>query len=189
MADDAADRDQSERPALSTLFIAFATVALSGFGGVLPWTRRMIVDRRRWLTAEEFNDAYALCNFLPGPNVVNFAVVFGARIAGPPGAAAALAGLVGPPVVLAVILAALYARFGDAAIIQGALRGVAPAAAGLMIATAIKMSQPLFRRGLGPAPIVIVGLVLVIGVLRWPLAWVILVALPSSVALVFWWRR
>jgi chromate transporter len=191
MADDALDggRPALERPRLMTLFAAFATVALSGFGGVLPWTRRMIVDRRRWMSAEEFNDAYALCNFLPGPNVVNFAVVFGARIAGPRGAAAALVGLVGPPVVLAIVFGALYAQFGDAASVRGILNGLAPAAAGLMIGTAVKMAEPLFRRGFGSAPIVIGSLVVAVGVLRWPLVWVIIIALPLSVALAWWWRR
>src|SRR5262245_35882867 len=131
MADDVIEVDR-QRPSLVALFTAFATVALSGFGGVLPWTRRMIVEQRKWMTAEEFNDAYALCNFLPGPNVVNFAVVFGDRIAGPRGAVAALFGLVGPPVTLVLLFGVLYARFGEAAVVQGLLRGLAPAAAGLM---------------------------------------------------------
>jgi chromate transporter len=184
-----ADGPQPKRAGLAALFAAFATVSLSGFGGVLPWTRRMIVEQRQWMTAEEFNDAYALCNFLPGPNVVNFSVVFGSRIAGIPGALAALFGLIGPPVVIVLILAALYAQFGDATFVRGVLGGIAPAAAGLMIATAIKMSEPLFRSGLGPAPAVVAALVVAVGVLRLPLAWVVLAALPISVALAWWWRR
>lgn len=183
------DGPTPKRAGLTALFVAFATVSLSGFGGVLPWTRRMIVERRQWMTAEEFNDAYALCNFLPGPNVVNFSVVFGARIGGPMGALAALVGLIGPPVAIVIVLGALYAQLGDVAVVRGILSGVAPAAAGLLIATAVKMSEPLFRRGLGPAPLVVAAVVVAVGVVRWPLGWVVLVALPVSVALAWWWRR
>src|SRR5579875_3383114 len=84
-------------PTLSELFIAFATVALAGFGGVLAWSRRMMVEERRWLTPEQFNEAYALCAFLPGGNILNFAVIFGARARGAAGAAASLGGLLAPP--------------------------------------------------------------------------------------------
>ena len=80
------------RPKLSELFRAFVIVSISGFGGALPWARRMIVEQRRWMTAEEFNEAFALSQFLPGPNVVNFSVVFGSRFGGAPGAAVALPG-------------------------------------------------------------------------------------------------
>src|SRR5499427_11075454 len=102
-----------KRPSLSELFRAFAIVSVSGFGGALPWARRMIVDQRGWMTAEEFNEAFALSQFLPGPNVVNFSVVFGSRFGGAPGAAVALAGLMGPPLLIVTILAILYARYGD----------------------------------------------------------------------------
>jgi chromate transporter len=76
-------------PTLLELFLAFALISLCGFGGVLAWSRRMLVEERKWMTPEEFNDAYALCQFLPGPNVVNLSVVFGRRIRGPVGAAVA----------------------------------------------------------------------------------------------------
>jgi chromate transporter len=176
-------------PTLAALFVAFLTVSLSGFGGVLPWARRMIVEQRRWMTADEFNDAYALCNFLPGPNIVNFSVVFGSRFRGPAGALVALTGLLGPPVAIVLVLGTLYARFGDVAYVRGFLAGIAPAAAGLMIATALKMAEPMLRRGAGPAPVIVATAIVAIGVLRWPLAWVLLVLVPLSIALAWWWRR
>jgi chromate transporter len=83
------------QPSIAELFTAFAAISLSGFGGVLAWARRIIVERRRWFTAEQFNEAFALCAFLPGGNMVNFAVIFGARMRGPLGVLAALAGLLG----------------------------------------------------------------------------------------------
>src|SRR5258708_16609630 len=85
------------RPSLSELFIAYALISLYGFGGVLAWSRRMMVDERRWLTPEQFNETYALCSFLPGPNIVNFSVIFGSRIRGPLGVLIALVGLLRPP--------------------------------------------------------------------------------------------
>src|SRR5262245_24488594 len=100
------------QPKLSELFRAFAIVSISGFGGGLQLARRMMAEQRGWMTAEEFNEAFALSQFLPGPNVVNFSVVFGSRFGGAPGAAVALAGLMGPPLVIVTILAILYARFG-----------------------------------------------------------------------------
>src|SRR5476651_1020238 len=90
----------TERPSLSELFRAFAVVSVSGFGGTLPWARRKIVEQKCWMTSEEFNEAFALSQFLPGPNVVNFSVVFGSRFGGAAGAAVALAGLMGPPLVI-----------------------------------------------------------------------------------------
>src|SRR6202008_2019333 len=84
-------------PRLSELFIAYAIISLYGFGGVLAWSRRMMVEERRWLSSEQFNEAYALCAFLPGPNIVNFSVIFGSRVRGPLGGLTALVGLLGPP--------------------------------------------------------------------------------------------
>src|SRR5262252_140647 len=121
------------RPKLSELFRAFAIVSVSGFGGALPWARRMIVDQRGWMTAEEFNEAFALSQFLPGPNVVNFSVVFGSRFGGAAGAAVALAGLMGPPLIIVTVLGFLYARFGDIEVLSRILSGIAAAATGLLI--------------------------------------------------------
>src|ERR1700761_4079919 len=84
---------QPPQPTLAELFVAFATISLSGFGGVLAWSRRLMVEERKWLTAEQFNEVYALCSFLPGGNIINFSVVFGARFGGVRGALASMAGL------------------------------------------------------------------------------------------------
>src|SRR3977135_1216682 len=94
-------------PGLVALFTAFATLSLRGCGGGLVWARRGIVAQHRWMTPDEFNETYALCHFLPGPNVVNLAVVFGSRFRGIPGAIAAFAGLLGPPLIVVTMLAAL----------------------------------------------------------------------------------
>jgi chromate transporter len=175
-------------PALLDLFVAFALVSLCGFGGVLAWSRRMLVEQRGWMTADEFNEAYALCQFLPGPNVVNLSVVFGRRIRGVPGAAVALLGLLGPPFVIVTLIAAAYAQWGEIAALQRMLLGVAAAAVGLIFGTCAKMALPLFKDRLGLAPLVALATFVSIGVLRWPLYGALAVLVPLSIAIA-WVRR
>src|SRR5712672_1331603 len=109
-ASPAPDIPTSTPPGLIALFVAFAKMSLAGFGGVLVWARRGIVDQHRWMTADEFNETFALCHFLPGPNVVNLSVVFGSRFRGIPSGVAPFAGLLGPLVVIVTVHAALYAH-------------------------------------------------------------------------------
>ena len=175
------------RPDLNELFVAFVKVALSGFGGALPWARRMIVERKKWMTAQEFNEAFALSQFLPGPNVVNFSVVFGARFGGVAGAAAAFFGLMLPPLAIVVVLAALYARYGDLAALGRILSGVTCAAVGLLIAVVAKMAMPLFAKRLDWAPLIAIVAFIGVAILRWPLPYVFLGLAPVSIALA--WTR
>jgi chromate transporter len=171
------------------LFVAFSLISVYGFGGVLYWSRRMMVDEREWMTAEEFNEAYALCNFLPGPNIVNFSVVFGRQVRGPVGALMAMLGLLGPPFLLVTVLGLLYAHYGEIAVLQRVLAGVAAAAAGLTISTAIKMAGPLLRTRPGLAHALATAAFIAVGVLRWPLYWVLGVLVPCGVAVAWWMRR
>ncbi|HKS61344.1 MAG TPA: chromate transporter [Xanthobacteraceae bacterium] len=175
-------------PSLSELFRAFFSMALHGFGGVLPWARRAIVDEKRWMTAQEFNEAFAVSQFLPGANVVNLAVIFGGRLHGAAGAAVALAGLLLPPMAIVLTLGALYGRYGDIDALQRVLGGVAAAAAGLIGAIVIKMAQPLLREGVPALAVAAAGFAAV-GVMRWPLPYVLLVLVPLSIALSWWARR
>src|SRR5271170_8258691 len=141
-------------PTLTELFIAFATISLSGFGGVLAWSRRMMVEERKWLTPEQFNETYAVCAFLPGGNILNFSVIFGSRLRGPLGGLAASVGLMGPPVLLVMFIGAIYAHYGDVPALRRMLTGVASAAAGLLMATVAKMALPLFRSSGVTAPLI-----------------------------------
>jgi len=176
------------QPSLLELFRAFAIVSLSGFGGALPWARRMIVERKRWMTAEEFAEAFALSQFLPGPNVINFSVVFGARFGGAPGAAVALAGLLGPPLIIVLVLAMLYARFGDLEMLSRILAGMTAAAVGLLIAMVGKMAAPIFLRRWNSAPLVAIAAFIGVAILGWPLPYVFLGLAPISIALA-WFKR
>jgi chromate transporter len=146
------------------------------------------VEQRGWMTAEEFNDAYALCQFLPGPNVVNLSVVFGRRIRGPLGSAVALVGLIGPPFLIVTLIGAIYARFGEVAALQRMLLGVAAAAVGLVMGTCAKMALPLFKDRLALAPLIALATFASVGVLRWPIYWALAVLVPLSIAIA-WVRR
>jgi chromate transporter len=170
-------------PGLIALFVAFAKMSLAGFGGVLVFARRAIVEQHRWMTAEEFNETFALCHFLPGPNIVNLSVVFGSRFRGVAGAATAFAGLVGPPVLVVTILAALYARFGEVDALRRILAGVFCAAVGLLIAVVFRMMTPLVRKRDLVGLVVLAAVFIAIGLLRLPLPAVLLVAIPVSIAI------
>jgi chromate transporter len=174
-------------PSHAELFFAFFKITLMGFGGTLMWTRRMFVERKRWMTAEEFNDVYALCQFLPGPNVVNLTAVFGSRMRGPTGAIAAWSGFLILPFCVMLVAGMLYERYGDVENVRRVLSGVAPAAAGLLIATAAKMAAPMFR-SFGPAPVVVLATAFAIGLMRWPLLIVLIVIAPVSIALAWTMR-
>src|ERR1700678_1264247 len=176
-------------PTLIELFVAFAKMSLAGFGGVLVWARRAIVDQHKWMTADEFNETFALCHFLPGPNIVNLSVVFGSRFRGIAGGVAAFAGLVGPPVAVVTILAALYARFGEVEALRRILSGVSCAAVGLLIAVVFRMMMPLIRKRDWVGLVLLAAVFIAIGLLRLPLPAVLLVAIPLSIAITLAMRR
>lgn len=173
-------------PTLAALYRGFFHVGARGFGGVLPWARRMLVEERRWVTAAEFTDLFSLCNFLPGPNTVNMSIVVGARFHGVRGALTALAGILTLPLAAVLTLAGLYDRFGHLPGIEAFLRGLGAAAGGLVLATGLKMAAPLLARpqALG----FLLAAFAAIALLRWPLVPVLFTLAPLSVAAA-WIRR
>src|SRR3979490_2829857 len=130
-APDIPESAPSTPPGLIALFVAFAKMSLAGFGGVLVFARRAIVEQHRWMTADEFNETFALCHFLPGPNIVNLSMVFGSRLRGIAGGIAAFAGLLLPPTLIMTVLAIIYAHFGDVDVLRRSLAGISCAAVGL----------------------------------------------------------
>jgi chromate transporter len=179
----------SPPPGLIALFVAFAKMSLAGFGGVLVFARRGIVEQHRWMTADEFNETFALCHFLPGPNIVNLSVVFGARFRGLAGGIAAFAGLIGPPVVIVTVLGVLYAHFGQVDALRRILAGVSCAAVGLLISVVFRMMLPLVKRRDLVALVVMIAVFIAIGLARLPLPAVLLVAIPLSLAITIVARR
>ena len=171
--------DTPQRPSLFALFVGFLTVGMFGFGGVLPWARRMVVEQRRWLTAAEFTDTLGLCQFLPGGNIINLSVAIGLRFRGIPGAIAALIGLIAAPTAVVLVLGVIYARYSGEPHVVHMFAGLAAAAAGLLVAMAIKLALPLRRN---PLAVAIALLVLVaIAVFHLPMVPTMLVVAPLSI--------
>jgi chromate transporter len=161
------------------LFLAFSRISLSSFGGAIFWTRRELVERRRWLTEREFVDVLTLGQLLPGPNVLNLAVIVAHRFAGWTGAVAAVAGFLGWPCLTVVGMGVLYGWYGTLPQVQQALGAMSSVAAGLLLATVIKLAMALPRQWLPW----LFGLMAFIGVgvMRWPLFWVIGALAPGAV--------
>jgi chromate transporter len=179
----------TDRPTPAALFAVFFSIALSGFGGTLPFARRTLVERRGWLTPEDFTETLSLCQTLPGPNVVNMSIVVGARACGWRGSIAAFAGLVGTPVIIVIMLGMLYSRFGALDVVRHALVGLGASASGLVVATAARMAEPLLRsRPWLAAPFIAVAFGAV-AILRLPLPYVLIVLGPLSIAAAWVWKR
>jgi len=171
------------------LFIAFTSLSLQGFGGVLPVAQRVLVERRRWLTKEQFVEMLSVSQVLPGPNVVNLALMFGDRCFGLRGAFAALAGMLLAPMLIVLLLTALYGHFAQSPVVTGALRGMGAVAAGLVIATGLKLLSTLKRNVMGLPICLGFGAVTVLATawLRVPLVWVILGL--GALAIAVAWHR
>ena len=131
---------------LDALFITFLRVALCGPGSGVVWARRIAVEQRRWVSEEEFSDILSLCQFMPGPNVVGIAVCVGARMRGLVGAIAAACGFVLIPLMVGFPLGVFYLEHTHLAVLQRILGGVSSVAAGMLIATGIRMLMPHHRR-------------------------------------------
>ncbi len=183
---DASQAFSPSAPSAGALFLAFLRIGLSGFGGVLPFARRALVERLAWMNEAEFTETLALCQSLPGPNIVNLSVVVGARFAGARGAAASALGLIGAPMVIVIALVSVWSWFGARPGVAHAVTALGAAAAGLVIATAAKMARPIIT-GSPVSGLISVAIFATVGLLRLPLPWVLVLALPVSVAVA--WRR
>lgn len=175
------------------LFTVFTRLAMQGFGGVLPIAQHELVDRQRWLSREQFLEMLSVAQVLPGPNVVNLALMIGDRFFAWRGAFAAMAGILLAPLVVVLVLA-VFAKQAQqlpalGAAVSGALRGMGLVAAGLIFAMALKLGPGLRRNPLGPLGCAaLLGLTaLSIGWLRWPLVYTVL-GLGSLATALTWWR-
>jgi chromate transporter len=178
---------EPRRPSLGALFAAFANIGLMSFGGGLAaWIRREVVQRRGWLDDQQFLSGYGLSQLVPGATNVNLAVFIGAQLRGVPGAVAAVSGLMVPPVAIVLVLGAIYLHTSGlpgGAEVSAALGGMGAVAIGLNLGTGIRLSRLHIRR-LIPA-LVTAAVAISIGVLGYPLLYVLLVMLPLSLLLVW----
>lgn len=161
---------------LGALFWAFSALALQGFGGVVAIVQRELVDRRQWLTPAQFIEDWAVAQVLPGPNVVNISLMIGDRYFGVRGGMVALAGLLCFPLVIVLLLAALFSGVSDSVAVQGALRGMGAVAAGMIVATGLRLLSALKGNVLGASVSwgLVVATFVAIALLRLPLIWVLL---------------
>jgi chromate transporter len=169
----------SRRVARLALFLSFSRISLSSFGGAIFWARRELVERRGWLTDREFVEIFTLGQLLPGPNVLNVTVIVGHRFAGWTGAAAGIAGFLGWPVLVVVGMGVLYQFYGALPQVQQALAGMSSVAAGLLFATVFKLAMVLPRNW---RPWLFGALAFAgVGIMRWPLLWVMGALAPWAV--------
>jgi chromate transporter len=171
------------------LFAVFTRLALQGFGGVLPVAQRMLVERQGWMSREKFLELLSVSQVLPGPNIVNLSLILGDRCFGWRGAVAAMGGVMLAPLAVVLVLAVLARELQGQPLVAGALRGMGAVAAGLVLSTACRLAGALRKNALGlPLCGAFVALTVVgVGLLRWPLAAVVLGLGPLAVALA--WRR
>lgn len=181
--------NHSPPKSLTDLFVSFTILALQGFGGVLAVAQNELVEKKRWMTKEEFIEEWSVAQIMPGPNIVNLSLVIGGRYFGIPGAMAALGGILLIPLVIVLILAAAYVHYSGHPAVLGSLRGMGAVAAGLLIATGIKLSSSLRSNPLGFPLCIVVTTISFVGIalLRWPLA-VVLLGL-GSMACVLAYRK
>ena len=189
MAEPAAQHGLRSPQSTSELFRVFTRLALQGFGGVLPVAQRTLVEQEGWLSREQFLELLSISQVLPGPNIVNMSLILGDRHFGWRGALAASSGVLLAPLVLVLLLAMLAQRLQGLPMVADALRGMGVAAAALVLSTALRLAGSLRKNALGPVGcLAFTALtVLAIGVLRWPLVWVVLGLGIAALALA-WWR-
>ncbi|OTK28486.1 chromate transporter [Acinetobacter pittii] len=170
-------------PTCTELFLGFLTLGLIGFGGVLPLARKVIVEQRHWLSPEKFTELLGLCQFLPGGNIINLSVAIGMEFRGVRGAVSSLIGLILAPTIIVVLLHYVYEQFQDNLMVKHLFEGLA--AAGLLVATGLKMLKPLLRNPL--AICVVVAAIISIAFLKISLLVTMLILLAFYSAII--WRR
>lgn len=165
---------------LTQIFALFARIGLTSFGGgISAWIYRDVVDRRRWLTEDEFLAGLTLAQILPGPNVINLSIYIGQRMRGTPGSVIAGSALLLPPMFVAVGLLVLFNAFSGLQWLHAALEGVAAAAIGLTFSVGYRSARHCAKAS--PWTLPLLGTVFVaVGVLRLPLLPVVLCVVPVA---------
>ncbi|MGE5537803.1 MAG: chromate transporter [Gemmatimonas sp.] len=175
------------RPSVAALLLGFLNVGLMGFGGVLPMARRMLVDDRRWLSTAEFTDLLSFCQFLPGGNIMNLSIAVGLKFRGIPGAVAAITGLFAAPAVIVIGLGVVYGQYREEPRVAALFAGLTAAAAGLLVAAAVKIATPLRRK---PVSLALAAVCCVaVAAFRTPLLPTVAVLAPLSVLLTWRFER
>ena len=129
-------------PTLRKIFLVFLKIGTFAFGGVysmIPFFERELVDKRKWITQDEFVESLAIGQMTPGPPIVNTGICIGYKLRQLKGALAATVGQALTGTVLAIVLAAFYLHMKDNALLQSVMKGVAAAVVGLLASIIYKM--------------------------------------------------
>ena len=174
-------------PGVSELFWTFSKMAVQAFGGVLPLAERAIVIDKKWLTKKEFVEMLAVSQAVPGPNIVNLALMLGDRFQGWRGGFAAAMGCLCIPVILVSLLTLIFQAISDHAITKGALLGMGAVSIGLVSAMGVRLlsTQKEFKLGW----IALAGTVLAVGFGGLSLPMTILVFGLPTIAIRLWQIR
>ena len=137
------------KPGVSELFWAFSKMSMQAFGGVLPLAERLIVTERNWLMRKEFVEMLAVSQAMPGPNIINLAIMLGDKFQGWRGGFSAMMGCLTFPMILVSLLTLAFQAVADSPITKGALLGMGAVSIGLVIAMGIRLagSQGHYRVG------------------------------------------
>jgi chromate transporter len=170
-----------DRPTLLGVFRAFAVIGLTSFGGSLSaWMLREFVQRRKWLTEDEFLNGLAISQALPGVNVTNMSIWIGYRLLGRMGAVAGFVGIIVPPALVIILLGTVIASLGRFPVTHRALAGAGAAAVGLSLAMGLVAARRVRRRAFPLA--VLAATFVAIGIMHWPLIDVLIGGAALSVA-------
>jgi chromate transporter len=180
--------DEGRRASAGSILLSFLKVGLTSFGGgTSAWMHREVVERHRWLTEEQFLASLTVAQVLPGANPVNMAVYLGLQLRGGLGALLAATGMIVPSFCMILGLGLLYSYLSASAATHLVLSGLAAVGVGATLVLGIKGARPFARK---PIPVLVaLATFAAVGLLRWPLVPVVLVAVPVSIWLSFYWGR
>ena len=137
-------RQIAHTPTLKGLFLSFLKIGVVGFGGglaVISQIRTLAVNQREWLTEQEFAEAFALAQSLPGTNAGNAVTYIGLKLAGWRGALVAMVGFILPSTLMMIALAELYSQFRGLPDTERLFHGLNSAVVALILVTAWRLSR------------------------------------------------
>ena len=176
------------RKSLATLFFLFLKISLTSFGGSsAAWVYREVVERRGWLDEKAYLTGLTIAQVLPGANPVNLSLYIGMQLRGGLGAVVAVLGIVLPAFCVIMGIFYLYTLLGDFEATHAILTGVAMVGIGATMAIGAKLARHVMRK-LVPA-LITLAIFFTVGVLRWPMVPVVIVAAPASILLALWMEK
>lgn len=176
---------------LRELFVFFSLLALQGFGGIVAFIERGLVVQKKWMTREEFLEDWAVARTMPGPPAINMSIVIGARHFGMIGSIVSVAGMFLVPTAVVLVLAVLYAQFNDQPQVVDALRGMGSVAAGLIIATGLRLLTALHSNVMGVTVcgVLAVASFVLVALLEWRVMYVLLMLGIVACGYAYWCIR